>query len=111
TNIKRTASRNQLNYENTFGERHYLNVIAGAHISKRLSDGGIQRQSGFTDELYSSQDIDAKKLALGVRDWEDRTQRYVAADYNKLSYFENREYSFYSSLAYTFDRRYTFTGS
>ncbi len=111
TNAKRMASRNQLNYENTFAENHYFNVIAGADISKRITDNGSQRMLGFNDELYSSQDIDAKKLALGVKDWEDRTQRYVAADYNKLAYLENREYSFYSSLAYTYDHRYTFTGS
>lgn len=111
SNSKRMASRNQLNFERNFAEKHYVNIIAGADISKNLTEVGTQRLLGFNDDLYSAQDINAKELSAGIEDWEGRIQRYNAVDYNKMTYLENREYSFYTSMAYTYDHRYTLSGS
>ncbi|MDR2284171.1 MAG: SusC/RagA family TonB-linked outer membrane protein, partial [Sphingobacterium sp.] len=111
TGSRRIASRNQLNYKKSLMDKHYVNVLVGFDISKYTTDGAQQRMLGFDEELYSSQDIDAKVLAKGVRDWENRIQTYSSSSYNRQSFKENREYSFYSTLAYTYDRRYTMSGS
>ncbi|ERJ58154.1 SusC/RagA family TonB-linked outer membrane protein [Sphingobacterium paucimobilis] len=108
---RRIASRNQANYQKTLLDKHYINVLVGFDISKYITDDTQQRLLGYNDELNSSQDIDAKVLAKGIRDWENKLQSYYASSYNQMRFKENREYSFYSTLAYTYDRRYTISGS
>ena len=111
TATRKISTRNQLNYVNTIQDKHYVNVLAGFDLGKRVIETTAQRFLGFNDDLYSSQDIDAKALAAGVLDWEGKRQIYTSSSNNKMTYLENREYSYYSTLGYTYDRRYTLTGS
>ncbi|MFD2556238.1 SusC/RagA family TonB-linked outer membrane protein [Sphingobacterium tabacisoli] len=108
---REVATRNQLNYVKTIQDKHYVNALFGFDISKTIREGNTQRLLGFNDDLYSSQDVDAKVLAVGVLDWEGRRQIYNTSTYNKVNYVDSRKYSYYSTLAYTYDRRYTLTGS
>lgn len=107
------AFRNQLNYINTFDKKHYVNVIAGFDLRKLVTETNKIRRLGYSDDLYSFQNIDAKTLAApGIIWWDGSRQTYNPSSYEgMLPYYDNREYSFYSTLAYTYDDRYTFTGS
>lgn len=105
------STRNFLNYEKTFGGKHYLNVLAGFDLNRTVNEGDQNRLYGYNDQLLTSQNIDAAVLTAGIRDWEGLTYIYNHASYARNSYTENREYSFYSTLAYTYDNRYTVTGS
>lgn len=112
-NYNNYAFRNQLNYVNTFDKKHYVNVIAGFDLRKLVTETNKVRRLGYSDDLYSFQNIDAKTLAApGIVWWDGSRQTYNPSSYEgMLPYYDNREYSFYSTLAYTYDDRYTFTGS
>ncbi|MFA4866797.1 MAG: SusC/RagA family TonB-linked outer membrane protein [Pedobacter sp.] len=112
-NYKNYAFRNQLNYSNTFKGKHYLNVIGGFDLRKTVSQTSLVRQLGYNDDLLTSRNIDAAKLASdGIIWWyDDQKHNYYADSYNAFTFVDNREYSFYSTLAYTFDDRYTLSGS
>ena len=67
---------------------------------------------GYNDDLLSSQNIDGKKLAVtGITWWDNAINKYDPAYYQGLKLVDNREYSFYSTLPYTYDTRYNFSAS
>lgn len=113
TTYNNYAFRNQLNYINTFGEKHYINVIAGFDLRKLVTESNKVRRLGYNDDLYSFQNIDAKALAAsGIVWWDGSRQTYNPSSYEgMLPYVDNREYSYYSTLAYTYDDRYTLSSS
>jgi outer membrane receptor protein involved in Fe transport len=106
------ALRNQFNYTNTFKEKHYLNIIAGFDLRKSVNQGNKNRRLGYNDELLTGQSIDAKFLAAqGIIWWNGDRNKYDPASYEGFEFRDTREYSFYSTLAYTYDDRYTLSGS
>lgn len=110
-NQRQIATRNQINYVKNFQEKHYLNILAGFDLSQRTNDVLGSRRHGFNEDLLSSQSINGKELAKGIVDWEGKRQTYTETSYNAITNAENREYSFYGTLAYTYDNRYTINGS
>ena len=106
------ALRNQLNYTNTFKEKHYINVIAGFDLRKSVNQSNKNRRLGYNDELLTGQNIDAKLLAAqGIIWWNGDRNKYDPASYEGFEFRDTREYSYYSTLAYTYDDRYTLSGS
>lgn len=111
-NYKNYAFRNQLNYANTFNGKHYINVIGGFDLRKTVADGSKNRKLGYNDELLSNQNIDAKQLAsTGIVWWDGDQHNYDPSYYEDFSFNDTREYSFYSTAAYTYDDRYTLSAS
>lgn len=112
TTFNNYAFRNQLNYINTFSKKHYVNVIAGFDLRKVVTESGKTRRLGYNDDLLSFQYIDAKALAApGIIWWDGSRQTYSPSSYESAGLVDNREYSYYSTLAYTYDDRYTFSSS
>lgn len=107
----RLSTRNFLNYERTLSGKHYVNILGGFDLSRFITEGDANRLYGYDDKLLLSQNIDAGLLASGFKNWEGKPVTYDHSSYVKNTYTENREYSFYGTLAYTYDNRYTFTGS
>lgn len=106
------AFRNQLNYVNTFNKKHYINAIAGFDLRKTVNESNKSRRLGYNDDLLSSQGVDAKALAApGIVWWDGSRQTYSPGSYEALGFVDNREYSFYSTLTYTYDGRYNIAGS
>lgn len=105
------STRNFLNYIKKLGEKHYFNVLAGFDLNRRINEGDRNRLYGYNDQLLTSQNIDLIGLNVGIKDWEGKTYTYDHSSYVRNNYTENREYSFYGTLAYTYDNRYTVTGS
>jgi TonB-linked SusC/RagA family outer membrane protein len=112
TTYNNYAFRNQLNYANTIKEKHYVNVIAGFDLRKTITEGNAGRRVGYNDDLLSFQNLDGRTLAgTGIKWWDGTTQRYDPASYDSFRFVDNREYSFYSTFIYTYDRRYNFSAS
>lgn len=111
SNTKQLSFRNQLNYQKTFAEKHFVDAIAGFDISKRAGEAESSRKLGYNDKLLTQQNINAKTLAEGIIDWESRRQYYYSDTYNGLTEIETREYSWYASLIYSYNSTYTFSGS
>lgn len=98
----------------TFGEdgKHYVNAIAGFDLRKHASQTIRNRKLGYNDELQSWQTFDQAAMAKnGVQWWDGNTYWYDASYYDLFSYNETREVSGYGSLVYTYDRRYTLSGT
>lgn len=98
----------------TFGanDEHYVNVIGGFDLRKHTSQLTQTRKLGYNDALQSWQVFDQAKMANeGIQWWDGRTYTYNAASYDKFSFNDNREVSYYGSMVYTYDRRYTLSGT
>lgn len=112
TQYNNYAFRNQLNYNRTFNKKHYVNVIAGFDLRKEVNKNSSSRKLGYNDDLLSFQSIDAKMLAsTGITWWDGTRQNYNESSYTGLSFNDTREYSYYTSAVYTYDERYTLSGS
>ncbi|MEQ7798952.1 SusC/RagA family TonB-linked outer membrane protein [Pedobacter sp. ASV1-7] len=112
SNYTNYAFRNQLNYSKKINNKHFINVIGGFDLRKTTSQSNQLRYLGYNDDLLSSLNINSISLAGdGIKWWDGDIHKYNTDSYTNLNFLDTREYSFYSTLAYTFDERYTFTGS
>lgn len=106
--------RAQLNYNKMLAEEHALNVILGGEMRDNVNKGGNAAYFGYNDQTLLQQPVDYATI----------TGSYVSPyylhnvngrlSYNSLfglSYNEDRFVSVYSSLVYSFKRRYSLTGS
>ena len=90
---------------------HYVNVVGGFELRKHTNESNSYRRLGYDDELLTYQLFDEQALAkTGVYTWDGR-HRYYADNYNNFSYRDNREVSYYGSAVYTYDSRYTLSGT
>lgn len=103
--------RAQMNYDRTFGI-HDISAIAGAERRLRRSTGTRVYYMGYDENslVYSPYDpmtladIDNTESMYGSFGW-------LAEDYNGQSHREDRYVSFYGNASYTYDNRYSATGS
>ncbi|MBO9632057.1 MAG: SusC/RagA family TonB-linked outer membrane protein [Chitinophagaceae bacterium] len=108
------ANRLQINYTNIFGGVHYLNLFGGTEIRKTISESFSNRKFGYDDDMQSWQPIlnQGQLLTGGLTGWNGRPlPRFDATGYDQFAYTDNRFLSWFSTAAYTYDERYTFTGS
>ncbi|WP_426330182.1 SusC/RagA family TonB-linked outer membrane protein [Pedobacter sp. R-06] len=103
--------RNQLNFNRSFG-RHEISVIAGTEITNRNSQSfGNPRAYGYNDQTLSVGTFPNGPggTSLQLKDWigTNETFSYV----NTFQYATDRYFSLYGNAAYTFDGKYTVSGS
>ncbi len=98
--------RNQLNFNRRF-DRHELDVVMGTEISNSVS-------KGTNDPVVYGYDDD--RLTVGtfpngttVNDWMGYSKTFYYTP--SFGHFTNRYFSLYGNLAYTFDNKYTLSGS
>jgi TonB-linked SusC/RagA family outer membrane protein len=106
--------RGQININKTWNTKHVLSAIAGMDVSQLYSSTTGTQFYGYKENGSRQNNI----ISFG---------KYVYTLYNdkdfgfsssfipelspELSFIKSRMYSFYSNAAYTFDRRYTLSGS
>jgi len=101
--------RQQLNFNKTFNDVHQVTWILGSETRNNKYEYEDRYRYGYDSGMLTSQYIDEKKLTGGfsglMNSW--------ASLYNIASKKEvtNRFVSFYSNAAYTFDNKYTLSGS
>lgn len=107
------AFRSQLNYTNLFKGKHFVNFIAGTEVKRYVSEGFTATKFGYNDDLQSWVPFDQKMLLNGNQKWWDGNYIpvYDATKNDLFSYNDERQRSYYGTGTYTYNDRYTFTGS
>ncbi|MGQ1910599.1 SusC/RagA family TonB-linked outer membrane protein [Marinifilum sp. RC60d5] len=117
TTIKYYNWRNQLNFNRTFAEKHSINFIAGTEISNRV----IER-SDETDTFgyYNDERIGVGRLKKPydayASMWLGTPLMYgyypiALDDVREFTYATARKYSLFANLSYTYNDKYSITGS
>lgn len=110
--VKALTVRNQLNYRKTIG-KHDLTALAGIELTDRVSQTyGYPRTYGYDDS----------KLTVGtfpngpggssikiIKNWIDNNQTFSYT--NSFSYSTRRYFSSYANASYTYDSKYSLSGS
>lgn len=92
-------------------KQHYVNAVGGFEMRSRHYYTEKYRKLGYDDQVLSWQPIDAVSLQNGVNWWNGDTSRYYSTSYDGFSDVLNREVSIFLSAIYTYDSRYTLSGS
>lgn len=106
-----TSLRSQFNYSNLFGSRHFVNFSGGAEVKQYLTNGLTNRKYNYIDDLQSWSPINQIVLLNGVIGQSGSNTIYDASAYDKFSYSNRRELSYYATGTYTYNDKYTLTGS
>lgn len=104
--------RNQFNFDRTFGDRHEISVVGGFNLSeKNYQTTKNPRTYGYDDE----------KLTVGllpngpggtfkpIYNWEGYQIKIPYT--SSYTYSTDRYFSLFANAAYTYDRKYTLSGS
>ena len=105
--------RNQLNFNHTFAEKHAIAFVAGIETIDRVYQYfGYPRTYGYNDETLSVGNFPNGIGGTGVyqlTNWQGSNQTFGYR--NSFSYTTDRYFSAFGNLSYTFDDRYTVSGS
>lgn len=109
--------RNQLNFDRVFAEKHAVNFVGGTELSNRVIETTKNPLAlGYNRETLSSsqllKDINTSSL------WDFYPARFASILYDfdvspihKFTETTNRFFSVYGNLSYTFDDKYSVSGS
>lgn len=104
--------RNQLNFNRRFFSKHEINFAGGSEINNVLS----RNYSNPTAYGYNDDKLTVGTFPNGpggtfspIKNWQGSNQTFGYT--NGFSYNTDRYFSLYANLAYTFDRKYTLSGS
>lgn len=105
--------RNQLNFNHTFAEKHAIAFVAGIETIDRVYQYfGYPRTYGYNDETLSVGNFPNGIGGTGayqLTNWQGSNQTFGYQ--NSFSYTTDRYFSAFGNLSYTFDDRYTVSGS
>ncbi|WP_131538089.1 SusC/RagA family TonB-linked outer membrane protein [Pedobacter nototheniae] len=91
-----------LEYKKVFNEKHEIEALAGSELRRTYDDGTMTRGFGYDDRTLTNQAIVFRNSADAARS--------DLRSYQKTQ-LENAYASFYGTLSYTYDRKYTLYGS
>lgn len=104
--------RNQVNFNHTFLDKHNIAVVGGVETTNRhYKTFGFPRTYGYNDETLS---VAPLPNGGSIYDWEGNTVNLLSASYGGVSTFtdnSDRYFSAFGNLSYTFDGKYTVSGS
>ena len=101
--------RQQLDFHKTFADKHDVTMILGSETRENKMDFANQTLYNYDPELLTYALIDANALSAIRGQW-----GWASFGQNDVSFIRelvNRYVSFYSNAAYTFDNKYTVSGS
>lgn len=104
--------RNQLNYNREFGGKHEINLAAGAEVNSAVGElYGYPTTYGYNDATLTVGTFPNGPggIFAPITDWMGNNQTFLYT--GLFTYTSERYYSSYANLAYTYDRRYTISGS
>lgn len=104
--------RGQLNYSDVLGGRHRVVALAGAEQRRVMQRTVGQYRMGYNDMSLEYTPINPLELTQ-VGQTQALTGYYTYSEQDKNFFYEteDRFVSFYSNASYTFDDRYSVTGS
>ncbi|MNJ87440.1 TonB-dependent Receptor Plug Domain protein [compost metagenome] len=104
--------RNQLNFDRRFGEKHELNFVAGSEINNiKTENHNIPLTYGYNENTLS---VGTFPRGIGgpfapITNWTGGNQTFTYT--NLYSYNTDRYFSLYANMGYTFNNKYTVSGS
>lgn len=105
--------RNQVNFNHTFAEKHAVAVIAGVEtIDNVYQTFGNPTTYGYNDATLSVGTFPngvGGSGALKLTNWQGSSQTFAYV--NKFSYATDRYFSAFGNASYTYDEKYTVSGS
>lgn len=100
--------RNQVNFNRTFAERHAINFVGGIEVSQnKVNSKTFAPVYGYNDEYLTSQPIQN----VVVENCFGETPKAGINTRSLFSYGMQRYFSAFANLAYTFDDKYSVSGS
>lgn len=110
--------RNQLNFQRTFAENHAINFVAGAEIASRVVEEKFDPDViGYSDDKLTVGRL-LSDYASSTKMWNGYPITYARYFYpinldpsHSFSYSTDRYFSLYGNLSYTYNDKYTVTGS
>jgi TonB-linked SusC/RagA family outer membrane protein len=106
--------RGQLNFTEKIAEDHAITAIAGTELRSIVNQGNTAAYFGYNDQTLTQQAVDYRALLINnsVRGtFGPFNPRPVYADLFNQTFAENRYFSVYSNVAYTYKGKYSATGS
>lgn len=105
--------RNQINYNRVFAAKHRIAFVAGTEVSNRIFKlFSYPRTYGYNDATLQSGKYIGGITGSGLIDGNDWLGNKQTAYYtNTFGYTTDRYFSLYGNLSYTFDNKYTVSGS
>ena len=111
TSLQATSWRNQLKFDKEWnGSQHRVNFIAGTEVTRSKTNTQKDRYHNYDKQRLTYSQIDATKLAGGVKGWNGQNF-YYAPIFQPVFERESRQFSMYANGSYTFDDRYIFSAS
>lgn len=105
--------RNQVNFNHTFADKHAVAVIAGVEtIDNVYQQFGNPTTYGYDDATLSVGTFPngvGGSGALALKNWQGSAQTFSYV--NSYQYTTDRYFSAFGNASYTFDERYTVSGS
>lgn len=102
--------RTQLNYSKAFA-KHNIQALVGAERRKVTSNSSTTYKYGYDDTSMSFKATDNLKLQSGINDTEAIYGYFSLNQDGSFSAKDDRYVSFYGNGSYTFNDKYTLTGS
>ena len=100
--------RNQVNYNNVFAVKHEVNFLAGAEINNIVSEVFSNPTTyGYNDKTLSVGIF--PNGPTGTKDWMGNNQTFFYN--NSFAYRTERYFSAFANAAYTYNKKYTLSGS
>jgi len=105
--------RNQLNFNRDFGTKHSINAIAGMEISQYRTDKRVDPwlYGYYPDKLQSTVPVYGYGSSVEQFVNVSGTPSTLNGGITVMNYTLNRYVSYYSNVAYTYDQKYTISGS
>jgi TonB-linked SusC/RagA family outer membrane protein len=118
TTIRNYNFRNQVNFNRTFADKHRINFVAGSEISSRIVEGKSEPDViGYDDDKLTVGRL-LNDYSSSTKMWNGYPITYARYFYpinldpsHSFSYSTDRYFSLYSNLSYTFNDKYSLTGS
>jgi len=104
--------RAQANYDKIIANDHALNLIAGAEVRKTIVQSNLATYFGYNDQTLINQAVDYRSITNSFAPSYANTNG--ALSYNSLfnhQYSDDRYISGYTNLVYSYQSRYSVTGS
>jgi len=103
--------RNQLNFHNTYNDVHAINALAGVEIRENTFNGIYSNLYGYDDQSLISVPVDWNTLSRGVKGSLSPNNYPRTGPLERNLETMNRYFSMYANAAYTYNRKYSLTGS
>ncbi len=104
--------RNQVNFNHTFADKHSVAFVGGIETTDRhLQTFGFPRVYGYNDETLTVGTLPGKGSVTG---WNGGNINLYSATYGGVSTFSDmtdRYFSAFGNASYTYDNKYTVSGS